>query len=97
MRFNCGPSPEERKRRREEAEKHYREIEAAYQASLWQWHDWFAWRPVRVGENDCRWLETVGRRRTSRIEEVVYELSLDLREPETFKKIAVFWEYRAKP
>lgn len=26
------------------------------------WHLWFAWRPVRVGEADCRWLETVQRR-----------------------------------
>ena len=26
------------------------------------WHDWFAWFPVRVANNDCRWLETVARR-----------------------------------
>lgn len=26
------------------------------------WHDWFAWRPVRVADNDCRWLETIARR-----------------------------------
>jgi hypothetical protein len=26
------------------------------------WHDWFAWFPVSVAENDCRWLETVDRR-----------------------------------
>lgn len=27
-----------------------------------QWHDWFAWRPVRVEYGGCRWLETVERR-----------------------------------
>lgn len=27
-----------------------------------QWHRWFAWYPVRVGENECRWLEYVERR-----------------------------------
>ncbi len=26
------------------------------------WHDWFAWFPVRVGSHDCRWLEVVQRR-----------------------------------
>lgn len=25
------------------------------------WHKWFAWYPVRVGPNDCRWLEVVYR------------------------------------
>lgn len=28
-----------------------------------QWHPWFAWFPVKVGSHDCRWLETVQRRR----------------------------------
>lgn len=28
------------------------------------WHTWFAWFPVRVGEDDCRWLEKVERRGT---------------------------------
>jgi len=28
-----------------------------------EWHPWFAWRPVRVGHRDCRWLEWVERRR----------------------------------
>ena len=26
------------------------------------WHSWFAWFPVRISDNDCRWLETVERR-----------------------------------
>lgn len=26
------------------------------------WHNWFAWYPVKVDYCDCRWLETVQRR-----------------------------------
>lgn len=26
-----------------------------------KWHKWFAWRPVRVGPHDYRWLEFVCR------------------------------------
>jgi hypothetical protein len=26
-----------------------------------RWHRWFAWRPVRVADGDCRWLEYVER------------------------------------
>lgn len=33
------------------------------ESALQQWHRWFAWKPVRVGPRDCRWLETVERRR----------------------------------
>jgi hypothetical protein len=29
------------------------------------WHTWYAWHPVRVGDNDCRWLENVHRRLVS--------------------------------
>lgn len=29
---------------------------------LKQWHRWFAWRPVKVNDHDCRWLEWVERR-----------------------------------
>lgn len=46
MKFNCGPTWEEKK------------------AALEQWHPWFAWKPVRVGKRDCRWLETVNRKGT---------------------------------
>lgn len=28
-----------------------------------QWNPWFAWRPVRVGVDEFRWLEKVERRR----------------------------------
>lgn len=27
------------------------------------WHPHFCWKPVRLGSHDCRWLETVWRRR----------------------------------
>lgn len=33
-------------------------------AALEQWHDWFAWYPVRVAPHDCRWLERVDRKGT---------------------------------
>lgn len=26
------------------------------------WHEWYAWHPVRVGYRDCRWLEKVQRK-----------------------------------
>ena len=29
---------------------------------LLNWHRWFAWYPVHVGKNDCRWLEVVMRK-----------------------------------
>ncbi len=31
-------------------------------ARLEQWHPWFAWRPVRLGSHDCRWLEWLVRK-----------------------------------
>lgn len=51
MKINCGLSPKSRRA--------LKEIEAA---RLREWHDWFAWYPVRMGDNDCRWLETVERK-----------------------------------
>ena len=29
---------------------------------LEKWHRWFAWRPVRLGSRDCRWLEYIERK-----------------------------------
>jgi hypothetical protein len=48
MKFNCGLDGWERWLRRK--------------ARIQVWHTWFAWRPVRVDEFDCRWLEMVERR-----------------------------------
>jgi hypothetical protein len=45
MKFNC-PKPETWEQEKERKA---------------QWHRWFAWYPVRVGE-DCRWLEFVEQR-----------------------------------
>lgn len=35
---------------------------AAKKYKLACWHKWFAWYPVRIGECDHRWLETIERR-----------------------------------
>lgn len=54
MKFNCGLTGDAK--------------EAAARAErdkLKVWHRWFAWYPVRVGQNDCRWLEYVERRATN--------------------------------
>jgi hypothetical protein len=45
-------SPEAKEKKKKEEFK--KRIE-----SLVEWHQWFAWYPVRVDENDCRWLEYV--------------------------------------
>jgi hypothetical protein len=55
MRFSCGPSPNERARRALEEEDR---IKAGLHPRQ-QWQPFFALWPVRVGENDCRWLEMV--------------------------------------
>lgn len=55
-------------------------------ANLREWHNWFAWRPVRVGKNDCRWLEMLERRYPSAFTGILY--------PEKVYKDSP--EYRAK-
>lgn len=29
---------------------------------LQEWHFWFAWHPVRLDDNEVRWMEIVGRK-----------------------------------
>lgn len=29
----------------------------------WEWHDWFAWRPVSVDLGKCVWFETIQRKK----------------------------------
>lgn len=29
---------------------------------LQEWHFWFAWYPVRLDDNEVRWMENVGRK-----------------------------------
>lgn len=55
MKINCGPSPEAKRAAKEAAEQ----AETLRQR---EWHDFFTWKPLRLGENDCRWLETIERR-----------------------------------
>lgn len=51
MKFNCDYFKDKGRKKRE---------------ALWekrsQWHEAFAWKPIRLAHNDCRWLETVERR-----------------------------------
>lgn len=54
MKINCGPDKKEWERRRR-----LKRIEES------KWHRVFAWRPVRLGPDDCRWLEFVERRDTN--------------------------------
>jgi len=52
MKLNCGDSPETK---REKARKQFSlEIKTGIKV--------FAWWPVRIGDNDCRWLEYVNRK-----------------------------------
>lgn len=55
MRLKCG------KTKRERLNLHW--LACGRRADwLKKWHTVFAWLPVRVGPNDCRWLERVARR-----------------------------------
>jgi hypothetical protein len=48
MRFDCGPTPDQR-------------YEAKYQRLI-NWHIHFALWPTRIGANDCRWMEWIERK-----------------------------------
>jgi hypothetical protein len=48
MKFRCGPTQAE---------------QDAKDAAELEWRDYFAWWPVEVEKGDCRWLETIERRR----------------------------------
>lgn len=50
MIFKCGPSIVQR-------------LDARYRR-LRDWHPWFSWRPVRVGDGLCVWWEPVERKNT---------------------------------
>lgn len=55
MKFNCGLLPDEKlalaKKR-----------SVALGTARAEWHDWFAWHPVKVASGDCRWLEVIERK-----------------------------------
>jgi hypothetical protein len=48
VKLNCGLS--------------FQEKRAAAEAYYCDWHPYFAWFPIQVGEGDCRWLETIERK-----------------------------------
>ena len=48
MKFDCGPTKSTRQWQKK--------------LKMEDWHDHFAWWPVRLGAHDCRWLETVQRK-----------------------------------
>ena len=54
MKFKCGPSEEE-------LDKKIALFRAKVEI-MENWHDHFAWWPIKMGPGDCRWLETVERR-----------------------------------
>lgn len=57
MKFNCGLSPEAKRKLKDEAANELHRY-------LIEWHPFFALIPRRVGENDCRWLERIERKGT---------------------------------
>ena len=78
MKINCGPSADAkvllaRERLRQDWE------------NLSKWHTVFAFFPIRVGENDCRWLEYIERR-----------FFPDFDEFEIFGPKKIWFQYRAK-
>ena len=80
MKFNCGPTPAERRAR---IQKKMDEAEKFLSA----WHDHFALIPRRVGPGDCRWLETIERKGVWMPDPWRY--------PESWEGVWV-WSYRAK-
>ena len=41
--------------------------------AMFEWYLWFAWYPVEVAEDDCRWLEFVYTRLESTYEGIHYD------------------------
>lgn len=55
MKFKCGPTEEEYHAKWKAMEEKRKK--------KFEWHTWYAWYPVSVRMGECRWLETVQRRR----------------------------------
>lgn len=53
MKFNCS-TKEKEERRKAKSRKKYERVS--------NWHKWFAWFPVHLSEEECRWLEFLERR-----------------------------------
>lgn len=56
MKFNCGLDAKERLEKK--IDEWLKEIKL-----LGEWHDHFALWPTRVGHKDCRWMETIQRKK----------------------------------
>ena len=80
MKFNCGPTHEEKQ-----------ELRKIEEAKLKEWHPFFAVTPKRVGSYDCRFLEWIERKGETYIG---YQVSPCF--PYAFKVTKWRWEYRAK-
>lgn len=61
MKFKCGKTQAEKQAKKNA--KYQKELD--HYVKITYWHDWFAWFPVKVGDADCRWLETVETRYTA--------------------------------
>lgn len=42
-----------------------RQIDDRYYSRVAEWHNWFAWRPVRLLDGRIVWLETIQRKRSA--------------------------------
>jgi hypothetical protein len=65
MKIDCGverPPLTEKDRRNLEKWRAEGNAWVARRAHNTQWHLWYAWFPVRLADNDCRWFEWVERR-----------------------------------
>lgn len=38
------------------------ETVSEYEERMGEWHNWFAWYPIRMAPHRCAWLQTVERR-----------------------------------
>ena len=56
MKFDCGETYREK-----ETRKFNEFINNPKNQAKMKWHDWFAWRPIRIDGHDCRWLEVIQR------------------------------------
>jgi hypothetical protein len=67
MKFDCGPKPkipeqsEEGERRLQQWLERCK-VWMAKRQHLTKWHPWFAWYPVKIKDNDCRFLEHLERK-----------------------------------
>ena len=64
-------------------------IKLPHKTDITEWHDWFAWWPIKVGEREWRWLEFVERKGTK---VKVHKLAVD--SDIWFTTWKYTWEYK---